>query len=192
MAQPLENLVVTPCLQCEGPFFRQMCRYHYWQAYRKVRAEKIRERERENRERNRERNRKASEKYRLSNIEKTRASVCASQKKNPDRKRQWAVQNHEKRKQISSAWAKRNSDYIVALKKRVRQATPPWADRKAIRDIYRRMREVSARSGVPHDVDHVIPINGKTVCGLHVPNNLRILTAKENRSKGNKLLPDLL
>ena len=43
-------------------------------------------------------------------------------------------------------------------------------------------------TGIRHEVDHIIPLNNDKVSGLHVPWNLRVLTAKENRDKGDKLV----
>lgn len=45
-------------------------------------------------------------------------------------------------------------------------------------------------SGVPHHVDHIVPIAGKQVCGLHVHWNLRIITQAANVTKGARLLPE--
>ncbi len=68
----------------------------------------------------------------------------------------------------------------------LRQRTPPWADLDAIEAIYIEARMISAETGLPHHVDHEVPLQGKLVSGLHVPANLRILPARENVKKSNR------
>jgi len=68
------------------------------------------------------------------------------------------------------------------------QAEPPWLsskDRERAENIYRTATKVSEITGKPHDVDHVIPLQGKNICGLHVWWNLAIIPASMNRSKSN-------
>ena len=60
-------------------------------------------------------------------------------------------------------------------------ATPSWADLKRIKEIY-------ADCPKGYHVDHIIPLKGKNVCGLHVEYNLQYLPANENIRKGNRLL----
>jgi hypothetical protein len=77
---------------------------------------------------------------------------------------------------------------VIQRSKRVKTATPSWADKTAIDLIYNECRRVTEETGVLHHVDHIIPLNGDTVCGLHVETNLQILTAADNQSKNNKLM----
>lgn len=58
--------------------------------------------------------------------------------------------------------------------------TPSWVCRSTLDRVYRSTPE-------GYEVDHVVPLNGKTVCGLHVPWNLQYLPRSVNRAKGNKL-----
>lgn len=66
-------------------------------------------------------------------------------------------------------------------------ATPAWSDVLLVREMYAEARKLTVDTGVPHHVDHVIPLKHPRVCGLHAHTNLQILTADMNTSKGNKL-----
>lgn len=65
------------------------------------------------------------------------------------------------------------------------RATPPWANRNAIESIYKRAAMLSRITGIPHEVDHIIPLRSKRVNGLHCESNLQILTREANRKKSN-------
>lgn len=64
--------------------------------------------------------------------------------------------------------------------------TPPWSNRAKIKKIYAECKRISIETGNVHHVDHIVPLQGKLVCGLHVHYNLQILTAFDNLSKSNK------
>lgn len=69
---------------------------------------------------------------------------------------------------------------------RIRQAMPKWVDREALKAVYMEAVLKQEAEGVPYEVDHEVPIRGRNVSGLHVPWNLKIITAVENARKGNK------
>lgn len=71
----------------------------------------------------------------------------------------------------------------------LRYATPPWKNNNKINGIYEKCRQLNDLAGfIKYHVDHIVPVKGREVCGLHWHENLQILTAKENQTKRNKHL----
>lgn len=72
------------------------------------------------------------------------------------------------------------------------RATPPWADLEAIKRIYKEAQLLTKITGIKHVVDHIIPLKGRTVSGLHVENNLQVITERRNLRKFNRLVEDIV
>lgn len=66
------------------------------------------------------------------------------------------------------------------------QACPMWADMQKMKQIYEQARRLSDIIGIEYEVDHVVPLRNPHVCGLHVPVNLEIIPAWQNKLKHNK------
>ena len=110
--------------------------------------------------------------------------------RNPSYWSEWEARNRKKRNNQSSVNRKtekgrlRGRAYKAARRAAKLQQTPPWlteAQKKEIRDIYKNCPE-------GYHVDHIIPLKGKEVRGLHVPWNLQYLPAAENLKKGNRVI----
>lgn len=71
------------------------------------------------------------------------------------------------------------------------QRTPAWLsepDKNGILDLYEQSRQLTKATGEEHHVDHIIPLKGVLVSGLHVLENLQILTAVQNMQKNNSFM----
>jgi hypothetical protein len=121
-------------------------------------------------------------KWRQENAEAEAARDLRRRRANPERHRErsarWAAQNREA---VNSKSAIRRA--------RSRKAQPGWLTAAEIGQIllrYKEAKTISGLTGVAHEVDHIVPINGDLVCGLHVPWNLRVIPMRENRRKAKK------
>lgn len=91
-------------------------------------------------------------------------------------------------------WNRENRAYKTAHTAQYRlskeQRTPAWADLSKILEFYKESRRLTLETGIIHHVDHIIPLHGKNVSGLHVETNLQVITATQNISKFNKYPTD--
>ena len=111
----------------------------------------------------------------------------------------WREANHEAHNETAKKWNKEHKEICIARatawnkanpekrrfwtkmrKEHIKQATPAWADLKAIEAFY-------ANTPAGYHVDHIIPLRGQFVSGLHVLENLQYLPADENLAKGNRV-----
>ena len=118
--------------------------------------------------------------YVLRNIAKVKAARDAWREANPDANRIWARKNRDKR---CASTNKR--------KAAIRNAIPGWANHFFIDEAYSLASLRTKVFGFKWHVDHVIPLQSKLVCGLHVENNLRVIPGTENMKKYNSRWPDM-
>jgi 5-methylcytosine-specific restriction endonuclease McrA len=106
-----------------------------------------------------------------------------------------ATRPQEVKREYQKAWKDRNSLWVradtKARRRKHRDATPPWLTKKEkteIRQLYQMAITMTKTTGEQYVVDHIIPLRGEFVCGLHVPWNLRVITQAQNLEKSNKLI----
>lgn len=84
----------------------------------------------------------------------------------------------------------RYAQHSARRRLQVEQATPAWSNLEVINDIYKLAQEFR-EAGLDVEVDHIVPLQSKIVCGLHVQSNLRIILAVHNSKKSNQHWPDM-
>lgn len=123
----------------------------------------------------------ASHKYGRSN----KCKVCKS-----IYKKAWYEIHKDERALKDALWSKNNLDKKRAYRAKRRAAinnrTPKWVDIKSIQDMYKKAHIMSLGYGVQYEVDHIIPLQGKKVSGLHTLDNLQIISMFDNRKKAYK------
>lgn len=127
---------------------------------------------------------------------------------NDERHKRYREQNPDKVRQSKQAWRESNRELQNALCKQWRDAhpekcaayvrnrqaaklqrTPRWLtvnEMQRIEGFYLEAIRRTQETGIRWHVDHIIPLRGKKVSGLHVPENLQVIPAKDNQRKMNK------
>jgi len=103
--------------------------------------------------------------------------------------------NKEDIKENINLWKKNNPAKVREIQEHYRaaklQATPKWVKRNELLKFYEEAKELTLSTGILHSVDHIIPLQGENVSGLHVPWNLQVITHSENCKKHNKVLVEM-
>jgi hypothetical protein len=103
------------------------------------------------------------------------------------------AQDPKKQREYKDRYKAKNPElfkvHVNARRRRLREAQPDWLtkeQRMAIRETYALAQKMTENTGVQHEVDHIIPLHGKNISGLHVPWNLQVMPYMDNRRKNNK------
>ena len=126
---------------------------------------------------------------------KERARAWASA--NPDKRKvsvdKWRTENLEQHNATNRNWNINNKPLKASLqakrKSAILQRTPAWdKDAHLIVAKYQLANMLTRETGIPHHVDHIIPLQGKKVSGLHTFANLRVIPGSDNVKKSNKYI----
>ncbi len=125
-----------------------------------------------------------------ANKDKLRQYRASEYQRNKETYKNWREANSEHRAELNKTWFNthlgKRSAYSTKYAADKLQRTPKWADHDKINAFYEEAARATAQNGIIIQVDHIIPLKGKLVSGLHVHENLQLLTKKENRKKSNK------
>lgn len=123
-----------------------------------------------------------------------RERIAKNRDKHNEKSRRWRQANPEKSKAAMRRWQQANPGRVKAntarWRKAIDEATPAWANQKKIAEFYETADGLSMLTGEWYHVDHIVPLCGRTVRGLHCEANLQVLPGIDNIRKGNRHWPD--
>ena len=134
-------------------------------------------------------------KYKERLTSQVKAYQAANKEKVDACRHSYRRENAARLASLQSIWRKANPHKRNTINSRHRaaklSATPVWANTSLIEDVYREAQLKSTSTGIPHHVDHIVPLQSPLVCGLHVEFNLQVITGSENCSKNNRFWPGM-
>lgn len=140
---------------------------------------------------------RAKNRERLKAYDKARYEKCEDKsvytawgRRNPELLRECKLKSNSKHKEARKAynkqWAQKNAgrvtSYARAYNLAKKKAMPKWLSAQQLEDI----QEIYANRPEGYHVDHIVPLKGKNVCGLHVSWNLQYLSKEDNIRKSNR------
>ena len=185
-----KNGVVGGCVQCA----KDMGAARY-----AANRESIKRRTRDYSVKNPEKNKIWQKTYRGKNQEECNRRVAVSRAKNPGASAAYSKAYRAANPEVGKLYAKKynlsnrgkKNAAWGAYRAAKLQATPSWADKFFIDEIYDLAQLRTKATGFKWVVDHIVPLRSDKVCGLHWEGNLAVIPEKDNILKGNRFWPDM-
>ena len=200
--KPLSEFYIKSCkVKKDGsPSYKSICKsceQERLREYYKNNSDKVKQRTKEYYEDNKEKVNAVKKEYSRNNPDvfsiANKKYYYSNKEKIARKNKLWYDKNidivREKYKQ--RYYANKHIEFARAAKRRAAKlkATPTWlsdTQKSQIESIYWLAKDLRTVCGETYHVDHIVPLKGKHVCGLHVPWNLQVLPADVNLSKGNR------